>query len=50
MDRYIVFGIPFMSYAFDQHGRDYVGLSPSGGCKKVSSLRPPLQIQSPSAV
>jgi len=24
-DHYIVYGVPFMSYAFDQHGHDYVG-------------------------
>lgn len=24
-DHYMVYGIPFMSYAFDQNGRDYVG-------------------------
>ena len=24
-DQYRVFGIPFMAYAFDQNGRDYVG-------------------------
>ena len=25
-DTYTVYGIPFMSYAFDQHGSDYVGV------------------------
>jgi hypothetical protein len=25
-DRYMVHGVPFMSYAFDQRGHDYVGL------------------------
>jgi len=24
-DRYTVYGVPFMSYAFDQRGHDYVG-------------------------
>lgn len=26
-DRYMVYGVPFMSYAFDQRGHDYVGPS-----------------------
>ena len=24
-NNYIVYGVPFMAYAFDQHGHDYVG-------------------------